>query len=408
MKREGDQRRLQVSAIPRGVWVLGFVSMLMDISSEMIHGLLPVFMVSSLGASALVVGLVEGVAEATALIVKVFSGTLSDYIGRRKGLVVFGYGLGAVSKPFFPMAATVHAVLAARLMDRIGKGIRGAPRDALIADLTPEKVRGAAYGLRQSLDSIGAFVGPLLAVAFMVWLANDIKAVLWVAVVPAFIAVALLAFAVREPEAAAKDSGARSRLTLADATHLSRRYWFIVALGGVFTLARFSEAFLVLRAKDVGLTLSLIPVIMVVMNVVYAAVAYPAGVLADRLPPRTLLVIGLGVLIAADGVLAVATSPAWAFVGAGLWGLHMAFTQGLLTKLVADAAPETLRGTAFGLFNLVSGGAVLLASVIAGGLWSAFGATATFSAGAGFAALAAAGLLLYRPGPQADEHGVNT
>ena len=379
----------------------------MDISSELVHSLLPVFMVSVLGASMATIGVIEGIAEAAAAFTKVFSGAISDYFRKRKLLVILGYGLSAITKPVFPLANAIQWVFAARLADRIGKGIRGAPRDALVADLVPRELRGAAYGLRQSLDSIGAFVGPLLAVAFMVWLANDIKAVLWVAVVPAFIAVALLAFAVREPEAAAKDSGARSRLTLADAKHLSRRYWFIVALGGVFTLARFSEAFLVLRAKDVGLTLGLIPVIMVVMNVVYAAVAYPAGVLADRLPPRTLLVIGLGVLIAADGVLAVATSPAWAFVGAGLWGLHMAFTQGLLTKLVADAAPEALRGTAFGLFNLVSGGAVLLASVIAGGLWSAFGPTATFIAGAGFAALAAVGLLLYRPGPQAGGHGVN-
>ena len=380
----------------------------MDISSELVHSLLPVFMVSVLGASMAAIGVIEGIAEAAAAFTKVFSGAISDYFRKRKLLVVIGYGLSAITKLVFPLATAIQWVFAARLADRIGKGIRGAPRDALVADLVPKEQRGAAYGLRQSLDSIGAFVGPLLAVAFMIWMANDIKAVLWVAVVPAFIAVALLAFAVREPEAAAKDSGARSRLTLADAKHLSRRYWFIVALGGVFTLARFSEAFLVLRAKDVGLTLGLIPVIMVVMNVVYAAVAYPAGVLADRLPPRTLLVIGLGVLIAADGVLAVATSPAWAFVGAGLWGLHMAFTQGLLTKLVADAAPEALRGTAFGLFNLVSGGAVLLASVIAGGLWSAFGPTATFIAGAGFAALAAVGLLLYRPRPQADEHGVNT
>ena len=380
----------------------------MDISSELVHSLLPVFMVSVLGASMAAVGVIEGIAEAAAAFTKVFSGAISDYFRKRKLLVVIGYGLSAITKLVFPLATAIQWVFAARLADRIGKGIRGAPRDALVADLVPKEQRGAAYGLRQSLDSIGAFVGPLLAVAFMIWMANDIKAVLWVAVVPAFIAVALLAFAVREPEAQAKDSGARSRLTLADAKHLSRRYWLIVALGGVFTLARFSEAFLVLRAKDVGLTLSLIPVIMVVMNVVYAAVAYPAGVLADRLPPRTLLVIGLGVLIAADGVLAVATSPALAFVGAGLWGLHMAFTQGLLTKLVADAAPEALRGTAFGLFNLVSGGAVLLASVIAGGLWSAFGPTATFIAGAGFAALAAVGLLLYRPRPQADEHGVNT
>jgi len=338
----------------------------------------------------------------------VFSGAISDYFRKRKLLVVLGYGLGAITKPVFPLATTIEWVFAARFVDRIGKGIRGAPRDALVADLVPREMRGAAYGLRQSLDSVGAFVGPLLAVAFMAWLANDIKAVFWVAVVPAFIAVALLVVAVREPEPAALESGSRSRLTLADAKRLSLRYWFIVALGGVFTLARFSEAFLVLRAQDVGLTLGLIPMIMIVMNVVYATFAYPAGVAADRIHPRALLVVGLGVLIAADVVLAIATSPVLAFIGAGLWGLHMAFTQGLLSKLVADTAPDELRGTAFGMFNLASGGALLLASVIAGGLWSALGPSATFIAGAGFAAIAAVGLLLYRPRPRAGEHEANT
>lgn len=395
-------------ALPRGIWVLGIGSMFMDISSELVHSLLPIFMVSVLGASIVTIGVFEGIAEATAAITKVFSGAISDYFRKRKLLIVIGYGLGAITKPVFPLATVIQWVFAARIVDRIGKGIRGAPRDALVADLVPRDMRGAAFGLRQALDSIGAFVGPLLAFAFMAWLANNIKAVLWVAVVPAFIAVALLVVAVREPETAAKDSGSRSRLSLADAKHLSLRYWFIVALGGVFTLARFSEAFLILRAKDVGLTLGLIPIVMVVMNVVYAAFAYPAGVLADRVHPRVLLVVGLGVLVVADGVLAVAASPVLVFIGTGLWGLHMAFTQGLLSKLVADAAPDELRGTAFGLFNLVSGGAVLLASVIAGGLWSAFGPSATFIAGAGFAAIAAAGLLLYRPRPQADEHEAKT
>jgi MFS family permease len=395
-------------ALPRGIWVLGIVSMFMDISSELVHSLLPIFMVSVLGASMVTIGVFEGIAEATAAITKVFSGAISDYFRKRKLLIVIGYGLGAITKPVFPLATVIQWVFAARIVDRIGKGIRGAPRDALVADLVPRDMRGAAFGLRQALDSIGAFVGPLLAVVFMAWFANNIKAVLWVAVVPAFIAVALLVVAVREPETAAKDSGSRSRLSLADAKRLSRRYWHIVALGGVFTLARFSEAFLILRAKDVGLTLGLIPIIMVVMNVVYAAFAYPAGVLADRVHPRVLLVVGLGVLVVADVVLAFAASPVLAFIGSGLWGLHMAFTQGLLSKLVANAAPDELRGTAFGLFNLVSGGAILLASVIAGGLWSAFGPSATFIAGAGFAAIAAAGLLLYRPRPQAYEHEAKT
>ena len=395
------KRKVGYLAMPRGIWVLGFGSLLMDASSELVHSLMPIFMVSVLGTSIITVGVIEGIAEATAAITKVFSGAISDYFRKRKFLIVLGYGLGAITKPVFPLANTIQWVFAARIVDRIGKGIRGAPRDALIADLVPNEMRGAAYGLRQSLDSVGAFVGPLLAVAFMALLANDIKAVLWVAVVPAFLAVILLAVAVREPEAAGMGSGIGKRLTLANAKRLSRNYWLIVALGGMFTLARFSEAFLILRAKDVGLSLVLVPVIMIVMNVIYSAFAYPAGILADRIHPRLLLVAGLGVLISADGVLAIATTPFAAFIGAGLWGLHMALTQGLLLKMVANASPEELRGTAFGLFNLASGAALLLASIIAGGLWSSYGPSATFLAGAGFATVAAVGLLFYHPKHQA-------
>ena len=390
--------------LPRGIWVLGFVSMFMDISSELVHSLLPIFMAMVLGASFVTIGIVEGVAEGAAAITKVFSGAISDYFGKRKFLAVVGYALGAMTKPVFPLATTIGWVFGARFVDRIGKGIRDAPRDALVADITPPQLRGAAYGLRQSLDSVGAFVGPLLAVAFMIWLANDIKAVLWVAVVPAFLAVFLLIVALREPESAEYAAGPGNNLTLIDAKRLPLRYWLVVTLGAVFTLARFSEAFLILRALDVGLAVSYVPAIMIVMNIAYSIFAYPAGVAGDRLSARTLLVFGLWILVTADVVLAIAASPWIAFIGAAFWGLHMAFTQGLLSKLVADTAPVELRGTAFGIFNLVSGGALLLASVIAGSLWSAFGASATFIAGASFAALAAVGLLLYRPNAQATGH----
>lgn len=384
-------------ALPKSIWVLGMGSMLMDISSELVHSLLPIFMATVLGASMMTIGVIEGIAEAAAAITKVFSGAISDYFRKRKFLVVLGYGLGAITKPIFPLATTIEWVFGARFVDRIGKGIRGAPRDALVADIVPPKLRGAAYGLRQSLDSVGAFLGPLLAIAFMIWLANDIKSVLWVAVVPAFLAVLLLIVAVREPESPEHASGAKNYLMLTDAKRLSLRYWLIVALGAVFTLARFSEAFLILRAQDVGLAVSYVPAIIIVMNIVYAGLAYPAGAAADRLSARTLLVLGLGVLVIADVVLAIAALPWIAFLGAAFWGLHMALTQGLLSKLVADTAPAELRGTAFGIFNLMSGVALLLASVIAGSLWSVFGASATFIAGASFAALAAMGLLLYRP-----------
>ena len=385
--------------LPAGIWALGFGSLFMDTSSELIHSLLPVFMVSVLGASMVTVGLIEGVAEATASIMKVFSGALSDYLGRRKFLMILGYALAAFTKPVFPLAHSVAWVFAARFVDRIGKGIRGAPRDALVADITPPQLRGAAYGLRQALDSVGALLGPLLAVVFMMMFANDIRAVMWVAVVPAFIAVALLMIYVREPESGHShaDGAVRAPLTLADARRLGSGYWFIVLLGAVFTLARFSDAFLVLRAQDVGLDLGYVPLVMIVMNIFYAGAAYPAGAAADHMSQRTLLFLGLALLIAADLVLAFAASPLMAFAGAALWGLHMAFTQGLLSKLVADTAPAELRGTAFGIFNLLSGGALLLASMIAGALWSAFGASATFLAGAVFAALAAIGLLVHRP-----------
>jgi len=389
-------------ALPGSIWALGFVSLFMDTSSELIHSLLPVFMASVLGASVATIGMIEGIAEATAAISKVFSGAISDYFRKRKFLVLLGYGLAAFTKPVFPLAQSIGWVFAARFIDRIGKGIRGAPRDALVADIVPPEMRGAAYGLRQALDSVGAFAGPLLAVAFMALLANNIRNVMWVAVIPAFLCIALIIFGVREPDDA-KSSSPRKRLALANAKRLSLRYWLIVLLGAVFTLARFSDAFLILRAQNVGLAMGFVPLIMIVMNVIYSACAYPAGAAADRFPPRMLLVAGLGMLIVSDALLAAARSPLLAFIGAGFWGLHMAFTQGLLTKLVANTAPDELRGTAFGVFNLVSGVALLLASVIAGALWTAIGPAATFIAGAAFAALAASGLLFFRPHGQTDK-----
>jgi MFS family permease len=387
---------MKATTLPAGIWALGLGSMFMDTSSELIHSLLPVFMTTVLGASMVTIGVIEGVAEATAAITKVFSGALSDYLGKRKFLMILGYALAAFTKPVFPLATSIGWVFGARFVDRIGKGIRGAPRDALVADLVPLEQRGAAYGLRQALDSIGALLGPLLAVAFMIWFADDIKAVMWVAVAPAFIAVALLMIYVREPERHHADAAAKAPLTLADAKLLPLRYWLVVLLGGVFTLARFSEAFLVLRAQDVGLALGWVPLVMIAMNVAYAGFAYPAGIAADRISARTLLILGLLLLIAADVLLAFAASSWLVFAGAALWGLHMAFTQGLLSKLVADTAPQRLRGTAFGIFNLVSGAALLAASVIAGALWSVYGASATFLAGAGFAAATVFGLLGYR------------
>lgn len=383
-------------ALPTGIWALGFGSLFMDTSSELVHSLLPIFMTSVLGASMVTIGFVEGIAEATASITKLFSGVISDHVGKRKGLLVFGYGLAAVTKPVFPLATSVTWVFVGRFIDRVGKGIRGAPRDALVADITPPALRGAAYGLRQSLDSIGAFVGPLLAVVLMGLFAGDIRAVLWVAVVPACLAVAVLTLAVREPDGPHGEPGERVRLATRDVRDLPLRYWWVVVLSAVFTLARFSEAFLVLRAQSVGLGIAYVPVVMIIMNVVYAGSAYPAGLAADRLSPQRLLMVGILMLVGADVLLAFASAPAQVFVGAAFWGLHMGLTQGLLSKLVADAAPNRLRGTAFGIFNLVGGGALLMASVIAGVLWSALGPSATFLAGSALSLLAGTGLLSSR------------
>lgn len=368
--------------LPAGIWVLGFVSLLMDISSEMIHSLLPLFMVGGLGASVFTVGLIEGAAEATALIVKVFSGVLSDHWRRRKGLALLGYGLGAATKPLFAIAGGAGLVLAARLIDRLGKGIRGAPRDALVADIAPPAQRGAAFGLRQSLDTVGAFAGPLLGVGLMLLWANDFRAIFWVAVIPAVLAVLLLALGVREPVHAASAAPRGAPISRAKLRRLGPAYWWVVMIGAVFTLARFSEAFLVLRAQQSGLALALIPLVMVAMNVVYALSAYPLGALADRVNHRSLLAWSLLLLIAADLLLASSTALPALLGGVALWGLHMGMSQGLLAAMVADVAPAELRGTAYGFFNLLSGVAMLIASVAAGLLWETLGAPATFVAGA--------------------------
>lgn len=378
--------------LPTAIWILGLVSLLMDVSSEMIHSLLPLFMVGSLGASMVTVGVVEGVAESTALIVKVFSGALSDYVGRRKGLAVLGYAMGAWSKPLFALASSSGLVLAARFIDRIGKGIRGAPRDALITEITPPAIRGAAFGLRQSLDTVGAFVGPLLAVVLMLAWDDNFRAVFWVAVLPGLAAVMLLMVGIQEPEtaASAKKGQPIDRRRLAQ---LGAAYWQVVAIGAVLALARFSEAFLVLRAQQGGIAVALVPLVMVAMNLIYSLSAYPFGRWSDRVSHTRLLAGGVLVLIAADLCLGASAHWTAAIAGVLLWGIHLGMTQGLLARMVADTAPVDLRGTAFGMFNLMSGVAMLIASVLAGWLWEHQGAGATFFTGAAFAALTLAGLL---------------
>jgi MFS family permease len=387
MSSESPRTGAERSGIPRTIWTLGFVSLFMDLSSELVHSLLPVFMVTTLGASALTVGVIEGVAESTSMLIKVFSGAISDFMGRRKGLLLLGYGVAALSKPLFPLAHSVEVVFTARFLDRIGKGIRGAPRDALVADVSPPSIRGACFGLRQSMDTVGAVLGPAMAIVLMLWLA-DIQLVLWFAVIPAIVAVALIFVGVKEPTPVSRERTFRSPIHWRVLPGFSHGYWWVVVIGGVFTLARFSEAFLVLRAQQTGLSVAWVPLVMVVMAIFYALSAYPAGWLSDRISRTKLLCMGMGLLILADLVLAGSGSFITMMLGVALWGLHMGFSQGILASLVADTAPMDLKGTAFGIFNLVSGVCMLIASVLAGAIWQGMGSVNTFLAGALLAATA--------------------
>jgi len=369
--------------------------MFMDASSELVHSLLPVFMVSTLGASVTLLGFIEGIAEATAMIIKIFSGILSDYFGKRKLLTLIGYSLAAFTKPLFPLADSIGLVFTARFIDRIGKGIRGAPRDALVGDIAPPEIRGACFGLRQSLDTVGAFIGPLLAIILMMLFTGDIRTVLWIAVIPAFIAVAVLFFGVKEPKEHLANK-VRTPIRIRDIHQFGNSYWLLITIAGILTLARFSEAFLVIKAQATGLPIALVPMVMVVMSIAYTLTSYPVGEISDRLNRCTILIIGILLLIASDIALAFTNNLWMLTLGVSLWGLHMGFTQGLLATMVTDTTPSHLRGTAYGIFNLASGIAMLFASIIAGVLWDNYGAAITFMAGAIFASVAAVGLYLYK------------
>lgn len=388
--------RATLARLPRGIWALGLVSLWMDISSEMIHALLPVYLVTVMGASMVTVGFIEGLAEAAASVTKLFSGAFSDWLGKRKVLVVAGYGLAALTKPVFPLAPTIGWLVGARFIDRVGKGIRGAPRDALIADLSPPALRGAGFGLRQSLDTVGAFLGPLVAI-FLMWLtADNIPLVFWFAVIPAFVSVSLLLALVPEPDRPTGLRDVKSPLSLRELGHLGRAFWWVVAVAAAFTVARFSEAFLILKAHAEGVPTGLIPIVLVVINIFYALAAYPAGVLSDNGTRLPVLGFGIALLVAADLIFALVPGVSGVFAGLAFWGVQMGFTQGVFSSLVADTAPAELRGTAFGMLNLVSGVMILLASVIAGLLWDILGPYGTFLAGAGLATLALLSLIPLR------------
>jgi MFS family permease len=380
------------SIIPAGIWVLGFVSLFMDLSSEMIHALLPLFMVKALGTPVIAVGLIEGIAEGTAMVTKLFSGVIADRFRRPKLLAILGYGLSALSKPLFPLASGLGLLIGARITDRIGKGIRGAPRDALVAEISPSEIRGACYGLRQGLDSVGAFLAPLLAIGFMLLTADNYRIVFWIAAVPALLAVVLLMTGVREPEASVSDTTTSPPfpLSLSSLAQLPIALWTTLLLAGLLSLARFSDAFLILRSQQAGLPIAWVPVVMVAMNLFYAASAYPAGILSDRLGRTAPLVAGTLILILGNILLASGSGLLLPAVGIVCWGLHLGLTQGILSAMIADTAPVALKATAFGLLNLVSGLGLFAASLIAGALWDRIGSSAMFLA----AVIPAAGVLL--------------
>jgi MFS family permease len=384
--------------LPRNVWILGFVSLLMDLSSEIYHALLPAFITIVLGLPATALGAIDGIAEATANFAKLLSGRFSDRSLKRKPWIVAGYGLAALSKPLFPLAANAPALMVARFADRIGKGIRGSPRDAMVADEAAPEIRGRAFGLRQALDTVGALLAPLVAIGLMLLLADNIRAVYWIAIVPAAASFLLAWLALREPEQ--HRAPLKKSPFFAGFRHLDRATRRLLAVGFLFGLARFSEGFLILKGIDVGLSEAWSPVTLALFNLAYVALAYPAGALSDRMSPRSILMAGMAVLIAGNLVLAKSDSLAGLVLGVGLWGAHMALTQGIFARMIADSAPEKLRATSFGAFWFVTGIAGLLASLGAGLMWDREGPSATFFTSAAVAAVALAMLSLLEDEPR--------
>ncbi len=384
------------SPLPAAIWALGFTSLFMDVSSEMIHALLPLYITGTLGAGVAALGLIEGIAEATALIVKLFSGVISDITGKRKALALLGYGMAALTKPLFPLADGLNLIITARFLDRIGKGIRGAPRDALVADLVKPARRGEAYGLRQALDTVGAFIGPAIAILVLLVATDNIRLVFWIACIPALLAVATLFLFVPERDA---PQGEQKHFPISKAAmvELPPAFWLALAVSAALSFARVSDAFLVLRVAGLGLPLALTPLVLIAMNLIYSGLSYPAGLLADRVSKQRLLALGTLALALSALVLGIAPSLLYGALGLVLWGLHLALTQGLLATLIADATPAPLRGTGFGLFNLASGIAMLAGNALSGLLWDASGPKAAFAMTAIGALLTLAILPLLKP-----------
>ncbi len=370
----------QAAPLPATVWILGIASLLNDVSTEIIHSVLPLYMVTALGASFIAVGLLEGTAEALASVLKVGAGGLSDLLGKRKALVVSGYALSTLVKGCYALAGDMTMVMIARLGDRVGKGIRVGPRDALVADSTSPEQRGAAYGLRQSLDTVGAVIGPGLSFVLLSLWHMDYKNIFAIAIVPGIIAVLLLLIGVREPEKRESKSDDK-KLHKDLLKRLSPAYWSLVVVSFLFNLGNSSDAFILLKGKEAGLALGMVPLMLVVMNVFYAACAYPAGKLSDKLGRVAMLRVGLlfYALVYLGFAFCNTQWQVWTLMA--LYGVQLGLTQGTLLALVSDVTDADTRGTAFGMISLVTGLALLPASLIAGFLWQNVGSWATFGAG---------------------------
>nr|WP_200892490.1 MFS transporter [Aliterella atlantica] len=369
--------------LPRQVWVLGWVSLLMDIGSKMIQSVLPLFLVSMLGASLVTVGAIEGIAEVTAAGLKVGSGLISDRGGQhRKWSAVLGYGFSALMIPLYPIATSPGWILAARMGDRMGKGIRVAPRNALVADATPEHQRGAAYGLRYTLDTIGALLGPIVATILLAVSRQNTRLVFWAAMIPAFLAVGLLIWGIQAPPFAQPSSKSKaSGLRWQSLQQLGVNYWHLVVVVCLFNLGNSSDAFLLLKAKDVGISFTAVPLVLTAIHAGSAVSAYPAGWLSDRLSRRNVFLVGLGLFALTYGGLAIARQPWQVWLLLGLYGLYQGITQGVLLAMVAATITPMSRGTAFSFLSLVAGFSLLLASLLAGWLWQQIGSWAAFGLG---------------------------
>lgn len=410
-----DSVKNRIKRLPRNIWIVSATSFFMDVSSEMVLNVLPLFLNTVLGVKTNVIGLIEGVAEATASILKLFSGWLSDKLGTRKWLAVAGYGLSALAKPFFFFAQTWGTVAAIRWTDRIGKGIRTAPRDALVADNVKPHQRGLAFGLHRAADTAGAFLG-ILTAALIVWLVKSrtgaealtrstFQTIVLVSAIPAILAVVVLALGTKEARSAG--TAQKMRITFRG---LGKPFGMFMLIVGLFDLGNSSDAFLILRAESVGMKLIHILIMLAVFNLVYALISTPAGILSDKFGRRKMIIGGWIVYALIYLGFAVAKSPTVVWFLYVSYGLYYGMAYGTAKAMISDIVPYDMRGTAFGTYNAILGILDFPASLIAGllwsglGKWAGFGPSAPFYFGAGMAALAVVLFLSWKP----DTSGIQT